>query len=113
MLNRYETYHLADGRTLKLPPDKGEGQQWAHKPGNLYSTPIKLHVDAGASGADGAACSTKEIGPIKPKTDTEFVRHIRIRSELLSQFLGPRRLSGRAHAACRRASTRIRRRTIR
>ena len=26
VLNRYETYHLAGGRTLKLPPDKGEGQ---------------------------------------------------------------------------------------
>ena len=37
VLNRYETYRLADGRVL-LPPDKGEGQQWASKPGNLYST---------------------------------------------------------------------------
>ncbi len=35
VLNRYETYHLADGRVLKLPPDKGEGQKWATKPGNL------------------------------------------------------------------------------
>jgi hypothetical protein len=25
VLNRYETFHLADGRVLKLPPDKGEG----------------------------------------------------------------------------------------
>ena len=24
VLNRYETYHLADGRVLKLPPDQGE-----------------------------------------------------------------------------------------
>ena len=46
VLNRYETFHLADGRTLKLPPDQGEGQQWATKPGNLYSKPTKLHVDA-------------------------------------------------------------------
>ena len=45
VLNRYETFHLADGRTLKLPPDKGEGQQWARKPGNLYSTPVQLHID--------------------------------------------------------------------
>ena len=45
VLNRYETFHLADGRTLKLPPDKGEGQQWAKKPGNLYSTPRVLHLD--------------------------------------------------------------------
>ena len=45
VLNRYETYHLADGRVLKLPPDQGEGQHWAEKPGNLYSRPIHLHVD--------------------------------------------------------------------
>ncbi len=38
VLNRYETFHMADGRVLKLAPDKGEGQQWALKPGNLYST---------------------------------------------------------------------------
>ena len=39
LLNRYETFRRADGHTVKLPPDKGEGQQWASKPGNLYSTP--------------------------------------------------------------------------
>nr|MCU0624213.1 hypothetical protein [Gemmatimonadaceae bacterium] len=38
-LNRYETFRLADGRVLKLAPDRGEGQQWATKPGNLYSVP--------------------------------------------------------------------------
>src|SRR5271169_5152274 len=45
VLNRYETFHLADGRILKLPPDKGEVQQWAKKPGNLYSTLRVLHLD--------------------------------------------------------------------
>src|SRR5580693_10759725 len=28
VLNIYETFHLRDGRVLKLPPDKGEGQHW-------------------------------------------------------------------------------------
>ncbi len=46
VLNRYETFHLADGRVLKLPPEMGEGQQWAEKPGNLYSKPIKIHIDS-------------------------------------------------------------------
>src|SRR5271163_3501993 len=45
VLNRYETFHLADGRILKLPPDKGEGQQWAEKPGNLYSAPVRLRSE--------------------------------------------------------------------
>jgi hypothetical protein len=45
VLNIYETFQLGNGRTLKLPPDKGEGQHWAVKPGNLYSKPLKMHLD--------------------------------------------------------------------
>jgi hypothetical protein len=87
VLNRYETFHLADGRVLKLPPDKGEGQQWAKKPGNLYSKPLRLHLDA-SHPVRTALILDQQIPAITPKTDTEFVRHIRIRSELLSRFWG-------------------------
>jgi hypothetical protein len=87
VLNRYETFHLADGRVLKLPPDKGEGQQWAHKPGNLYSKPVRMHLDP-ARPARKSLLLDQEIPPIEPKTDTPFVRHIRIKSELLSRFWG-------------------------
>jgi hypothetical protein len=88
VLNRYETFHMADGRTLKLPPDKGEGQNWAKKPGNLYSTPLRLHLDPAHPARLTPLSLDQEIAPIAPKTDTEFVRHIRIRSELLSKFWG-------------------------
>ena len=87
VLNRYEDFHLADGRTLKLPPDKGEGQQWWHKPGNLYSTPVKLHIDP-AHPVGNALVLDQEMPAITPPKDTEFVRHIQIRSELLSKFWG-------------------------
>ena len=87
VLNRYETYHLADGRTLKLPPDRGEGQQWWHKPGNLYSRPVRVHIDL-AHPARTALVLDQEMPATTPPTDTEFVRHIRIRSELLSKFWG-------------------------
>jgi hypothetical protein len=87
VLNRYEDFHLADGRTLKLPPDKGEGQQWWHKPGNLYSTPVKLHIDP-AHPVGNALVLDQEMPAIAPPKDTEFVRHIQIRSELLSKFWG-------------------------
>ncbi len=43
VLNIYDTFRLASGRTLKLPPDKGEGQHWQTKPGNLFSKPEKVH----------------------------------------------------------------------
>jgi len=87
VLNRYETFHLADGRTLKLPPDKGEGQQWAKKPGNLFSTPLKVKLDA-SHPERIALILDQQIEPISPKSDSEFIRHIRIRSELLSHFWG-------------------------
>jgi hypothetical protein len=87
VLNRYDTFHLADGRTLQLPPDRGEGQQWAKKPGNLYSKPMRVHLDA-AHPARMAVLLDQIVAPIEPKRDTQFVRHIRIRSDMLSKFWG-------------------------
>ena len=87
VLNRYETFHLADGRTLKLPPDKGEGQNWAEKPGNLYSTPVRVHVDP-KHPLKTSVLLDQQIAPVAAKTDTEYIRHIRIKSELLSKFWG-------------------------
>jgi hypothetical protein len=87
VLNRYETYHRADGSVVKLPPDKGEGQQWAFKPGNLYSAPVKIHFDP-AHPTQTVLVLDREIPPIAPKTDTQFVKHVMIRSEMLSKFWG-------------------------
>ena len=42
LLHRYETFERADGHTLKLPMDRGEGQQWNRAPGNLYSVPREV-----------------------------------------------------------------------
>ena len=87
VLTRDETFHLADGRVLQLPPDKGEGQQWAIKPGNLYSSARPLHLDK-THPARIALILDQQIAPLAPPVDSEFVRHIRIRSELLSRFWG-------------------------
>ena len=45
VFNVYEQFHLASGKTVWLPPDKGEGQHWNLKPGNPYSKPQKIHLD--------------------------------------------------------------------
>ncbi len=85
VLNRYQTYHRADGKTVKLPPDMGEGQHWAEKPGNLYSKPVRVHV----GGAEPVALLLSEMVPsIQPIADTKYVRRIRIQSALLSKFWG-------------------------
>ena len=86
LLNRYETFHLADGRILKLPPDHGEGQQWQSKPGNIYSQPVKVTI--GPGGHPVTLTLDQEIPPIPPPKDTQYIKHIRIRSERLSKFYG-------------------------
>ena len=45
LLHRYETFHRADGHVVKLPMDRGEGQQWSRAPGNLLSTPREIAID--------------------------------------------------------------------
>ena len=87
LLNRYETFHRADGHTVKLPPDQGEGQQWARKPGNLYSTPIDVTLDPDR-GREIRLTLDRVIPPITPPRDNQFVKHIRIQSKLLTEFWG-------------------------
>jgi hypothetical protein len=86
VLNRYETFRRADGSVVKLPPDQGEGQQWAIKPGNLYSAPVAVHV--GPNMAPLALTLDKVVPPITAPADTPFVKHVTIKSELLSRYWG-------------------------
>jgi hypothetical protein len=86
VLHRYETFHRADGHTVKLPMDRGEGQHWNLAPGNLYSTPRKISL--GASSGIIPIDLDQEIPPIPPPKDTLYIRHLRIPSELLSKFWG-------------------------
>ena len=85
VLHKYETFKRADGFTVKMPMDRGEGQQWAQAPGNLYSTPIEVRWNGG--GSVGVALD-KTIPPIPPPTDTRYIRHERIQSALLTKFWG-------------------------
>jgi hypothetical protein len=87
LLNRYETFHRADGKIVKLPPDNGEGQQWNRKPGNLYSAPRWIAWNPRRPAAI-AVTLDQEIPPIARPADTKYVRHERIQSKLLSEFWG-------------------------
>jgi len=90
VLNRYETFTRADGHTVKLPPDRGEGQHWNTKPGNLYSLPAEFRVSAGDRLDALNLVLDQEIPPLPdPATkQTEWVKYVRIRSKLLSDFWG-------------------------
>ncbi len=87
LLHRYETFRRRDGHVVKLPMDRGEGQQWNAAPGNLYSHPVRLRVDP-ASGGEIAVALDQVIPPIEPPPDTAYVKHVRIESKLLSEFWG-------------------------
>lgn len=87
LLHVYETFKRADGKTVQLPMDRGEGQQWATAPGNLYSDPVKVHLDP-ASGDTVKIVLNKKNPPIEPAKDTKYVKHIKLKSERLSKFWG-------------------------
>ncbi len=87
LLHLYETFNREDGKTVKLPMDRGEGQQWNQAPGNLYSTPTDFAFSP-KGGNPISIVLNNEIPPITPPEDTKYVKHIKIKSEKLSKFWG-------------------------
>jgi len=86
VFHRYETFHRSDGHTVKLPMDRGEGQHWNIAPGNFYSRPAKIMIGPGTPRT--LLTLDQEIPPIAPPADTKYIRHIKIKSEVLSKFWG-------------------------
>jgi hypothetical protein len=87
LLHRYETFTLKNGHTVKLPMDRGEGQQWNKAPGNLYSTPRKISFDPKANTSLSITLD-KQIAPIPEPADSKYIKHIKIQSKLLTEFWG-------------------------
>src|SRR6202167_1009259 len=88
VLNRYETFHRADGRTVQLHMDQGEGQHWNVSPTNLYSKPVKITIGANASAQPITVSLDQEIPAIPAPKDTKYIRHMSIQSALLTKFWG-------------------------
>ncbi|MFZ1790716.1 MAG: alpha/beta hydrolase-fold protein [Saprospiraceae bacterium] len=86
-LNIYEKFELSTGHKVLLPPDKGEGQKWNIKPGNIYSKVQKVEVIAGQK-TNAQFVLDQIIPPIPEPEDTDYVKHVKIKSELLSKFWG-------------------------
>lgn len=87
LLHRYETFHRKDGHVVKLPMDRGEGQQWNLAPGNLYSLPVKIQFDP-KKGDVFRISLDQVIPPIPEPEDTKYIKHIKIQSKLLTEFWG-------------------------
>jgi Putative esterase len=88
LLHVYETFHRGDGKTVKLPAgDRGEGQQWPEAPGNLFSKPVKMHIDP-ASATPIHIVLDQTIPAIPEVADTKYVKHFKLKSERLTKFWG-------------------------
>jgi hypothetical protein len=87
VFHRYERLTPAHGKSILVPWDRGEGQQWNRAPGNLLSAPRTVALDPAATGTLEVALDSV-IPPIAPPNDTRYVRHVRLRSERLSRFWG-------------------------
>lgn len=87
IINRYETFQLKSGKSVKLPPDQGEGQHWNTKPGNFYSRPFKITIDSTMTEPIRVVMD-QVIPPVKEPVDTKYVKHIKIQSKMLTEFWG-------------------------
>jgi hypothetical protein len=92
VLHKYETFQVKNGpngtrRTVKLPMDRGEGQNWRTAPGNLFSKPQKITLRAG--GKQSVAVVLDQVNSAIPAPkDTKFIRHVKIQSQKLTEFWG-------------------------
>jgi hypothetical protein len=96
VFNVYEAFHLASGKTLWLPPDRGEGQHWNHKPGNPYNVPVRLHIDGKANlkvtldkliaPIDGTDQDPAVIAAKSPAA--KWMKYMKFKSDKLSAFYG-------------------------
>jgi hypothetical protein len=87
LLHKYETFHRKDGHVVKLPMDRGEGQQWNRAPGNLYNEPVEVNLDP-ALDETVSIVLDQEIPPIPDPPETKYVKHVEIQSKHLSEFWG-------------------------
>ncbi|MBS0012203.1 MAG: hypothetical protein KFF49_12385 [Bacteroidales bacterium] len=87
LLHKYETFELSTGHTVKLPMDRGAGQNLRRAPGNLYSKPVKIQVDPSDNKSIDIRL-TEMNPPIEAPEDTKFIKHVRMQSELLTEFWG-------------------------
>lgn len=87
VLNVYTTFERADGHTIKAHMDQWEGQQWNRSPGNLYSAVQRVEINPASDDAIRIQL-TEVIPPIDPPQDTKYVKHIKFRSDILSDWWG-------------------------
>jgi hypothetical protein len=86
-VNVYTKFARADGKTVWLHMDQWEGQNWKRSPGNLYGDPVKITFDPKSS-KPITLVADKALPPLALPADNEYVKRIRMKSEILSKWWG-------------------------
>ncbi|HWK35187.1 alpha/beta hydrolase-fold protein [Sphingomonas sp.] len=87
VLNKYDTFHLSNGKVVKLPAARGAGQNWRKEPGNLISKPVQVTFDPKRPGEIKLVLDTA-LPPVPEPQDTEHVKYFKFKSPSLSKFWG-------------------------
>ena len=87
LFNVYTRFQRSDGNTIFAHMDQWEGQQFNKSPGNLYSEAGHFHLDP-LTGYEIRLNLDRKIPTQLPPGDTQYVKHIKIQSKLLTQFWG-------------------------
>ena len=86
-VNVYTRFARADGKTVWMHMDQWEGQNWKRSPGNIYGDPVKITFDP-KSARPITLVADKVIPPVQVPADNEYVKRIRMKSEILSKWWG-------------------------
>ena len=86
-VNIYTEFKRSDGHTLWLHNDQWEGQRWNRSPGNIYSDVKKVYLDPRSKKSIKIAC-TNVIPPVKIPENTKWVKRIKFKSKILTEFWG-------------------------
>jgi len=83
----YSEFRRADGHVVWMHDDQWEGQHWSRSPGNLYSAPQRVALDASKGYRIALVCDRK-IPPVEMPADSEWVKRFKIQSPILTKFWG-------------------------
>jgi hypothetical protein len=87
VVNVYTEFHRSDGHTIWAHNDQWEGQHMTRAPGNLVSEIQRVHLDP-STGYEIKMEATRVLPAVIVPPDTKWVKHIKIKSDLLSTFWG-------------------------
>lgn len=86
LLVRYTQAKRADGHTIWVPFSDTRATA-PRFPGNLFSKPVRVRLDP-ANTSPVTLSLTETIPPVAPPADTPWIKQVRIKSQILSDFWG-------------------------